>query len=208
MLDGVPAQVIVVVPAPDLGTVTAGLGGAAGPGGGAAGPGVGAAGPGCGLGPPGSAPPGGRRQGPVLLGNGHGPAPVSREQARRLACGDAEVRRLVTDADGVITELGRSRRVASRDQRRYLLLRDGGCRFAGCGMPADRCQPHHLLHWADGGGTDVATMACLCTHCHHLVHEGGFALAGDPEAELITLRPDGTEVGRTIPVPVPTQLAV
>ncbi|MEZ5114620.1 MAG: DUF222 domain-containing protein [Candidatus Nanopelagicales bacterium] len=209
-IDGVPPQILVIVPATDLGHAFAPAGGSADhhPTGHAGGSPPGNLGPQ----PPAPTdrqpPDRARSHAPVLLGNGHQPAGITAAQARRLACGDAEIRRLLLNADSVVTDLGRTRRIATRDQRRYLLLRDGGCRFAGCGMPADRCQPHHLHHWADGGPTDVSQMACLCTHCHHLVHEGGYQLTGNPEDDLTTLRPDGTQLGPTHPAPSPTLLAV
>ncbi len=59
----------------------------------------------------------------------------------------------------------------TRGQRRHPLLRDRGCTYPGCTAPAAWTRAHHVLHWADGGPTDVANAALLCprhhTHVHH-----------------------------------------
>jgi hypothetical protein len=50
---------------------------------------------------------------------------------------------------------------------------------------------HHLVHWADGGSTDLDNLVTLCGHHHRLVHEGGWGLVGHPGRHLTFLRPDG-----------------
>ena len=133
--------------------------------------------------------------------------PISDAQARRHACGDAEVRRLLLDPAGVITELGRAQRLASRDQRLQVALRDGTCRFPGCRVPAHRCRPHHLVHWADGGATDVAVLVAMCDRHHRFVHEGGVAVTGTPAGTLRFVR-EGRLLGATRPRPAPGQVVM
>ncbi len=35
----------------------------------------------------------------------------------------------------------------------------------------------------------------LCVFHHRLVHEGGWSIEGDPNSEVVFLRPDGTRFG-------------
>jgi hypothetical protein len=41
-------------------------------------------------------------------------------------------------------------------------------------------EAHHLIHWADGGATDLANLAALCPRHHSEHHAGVFTLTGDP----------------------------
>lgn len=91
------------------------------------------------------------------------------ETIRRLAC-DADVIPVVLGTTSAPLDLGRSARLASPEQVTYLRLRDGGCTFPGCDRPPSWCQAHHLIHWLDGGATDVDNLALLCTAHHTIVH--------------------------------------
>ncbi len=65
--------------------------------------------------------------------------------------------------------VGRTQRSASAGQRRALAVRDGGCVIPGCGVPAEACQVHHLVEWADGGATDLDNCVLLCWAHHRQV---------------------------------------
>ncbi|HET8768753.1 MAG TPA: DUF222 domain-containing protein [Pedococcus sp.] len=93
---------------------------------------------------------------------------------RRLAC-DAEVVPAVLGSRGEVLEQGRAKRLFKRGQIRHLWLRDGGCSFPGCSKPAAWTDAHHLVHWADGGRSDVANAALLCRAHHTVVHQGRYA---------------------------------
>src|SRR5262244_1599549 len=67
--------------------------------------------------------------------------PISAAVARRLGC-DAQVV-AITEREGLPIDVGRSRRLFTRPQRRALQARDGTCRFPGCGVPARRTHLHH-----------------------------------------------------------------
>lgn len=95
------------------------------------------------------------------------------EAARRLAC-DAGINRIITSGDSQILDVGRTTRTVSGPTRRALLIRDGGCRFEGCNRPAPWCDAHHLIHWADGGETNLDNLVLLCRSHHRMVHEGRF----------------------------------
>ena len=65
--------------------------------------------------------------------------------------------------------VGRTSRTATPAQRRALAVRDQGCIIPGCGVPAETCQAHHLVDWADGGPTDLDQLALLCWAHHRQV---------------------------------------
>ena len=86
--------------------------------------------------------------------------PISAAVARRLGC-DAQVV-AITERQELPIDVGRSRRLFTKSQRRALQARDGTCRFPGCGVPARRTHLHHLFPWELGGPTDLANAsACV-----------------------------------------------
>ena len=74
-------------------------------------------------------------------GDGHDT--ITAAQARRLAC-SAQIIPAVLGADSELLDLGRSRRLFSKAQRRALLLRDTTCRAEGCDIPGTWSEAHHL----------------------------------------------------------------
>ncbi|WP_165400228.1 HNH endonuclease signature motif containing protein [Motilibacter rhizosphaerae] len=99
----------------------------------------------------------------------------------------------VTVAPGVPLGLGREARLATRAQLRALWVRDGGCIAPGCRNR--RVQAHHVIHWSDGGPTDITNMCLLCSRHHHLLHQGGWQLEPDPDrpGRFRWRPPDGSE---------------
>jgi Domain of unknown function (DUF222)/HNH endonuclease len=81
-------------------------------------------------------------------------------------------------------DLGRTTRVVTPSQRLALAVRDGGCVFPGCDRPLAWTEAHHLVHWLDGGPTDLANLALLCRAHHRAVHEGGWRLVREPDGGL------------------------
>jgi hypothetical protein len=119
-----------------------------------------------------------------LLDTGDALAP---ETVRKLAC-DAQVIPSILGTDGQPLDLGRAARTFAPWQRRPLALRDGhGCSFPGCDRPIAWCDAHHIVHWIDGGSTDLANGVLLCTHHHTLIHHGDWAIriATDRRPEFI-----------------------
>ena len=96
------------------------------------------------------------------------------ETARRLAC-DATVVAMIEAADGTPLDVGRKRRTPPPRLRRALRRRDGGCRFPGCGRRRF-LHAHHIVHWINGGETKLVNLILMCSHHHHLVHEGGYRI--------------------------------
>ena len=71
--------------------------------------------------------------------------------------------------------LGRSKRIATADQRVILHEQDRGCTFPGCTVPGYGCQVHHATKdWADGGTTDIDNLTLACGPHNRLVDKGGW----------------------------------
>ena len=51
---------------------------------------------------------------------------------------------------------------------------------------------HHLVHWAQGGATDIDNLVLLCYRHHWLIHEGGWQLAKVEGDRLLTIAPTPT----------------
>jgi hypothetical protein len=81
-------------------------------------------------------------------------------------------------------DVGRTTRVVQPAQRTALAVRDGGCVFPGCDRPLAWCEAHHLVHWLDGGPTDLDNLVLLCRAHHRAVHEGGWRLQRQPDGRL------------------------
>lgn len=123
---------------------------------------------------------------------------VSAETARRISC-DASVVRVGQSPDGRWREVEGKRRTVPPRLRRALEIRDGGCRFPGCGSRFT--QAHHIHHWADGGATRLSNLVSLCAQHHRLLHEGGFRLETDPRRpeHPIFFSPRGTRIPEVPP---------
>jgi hypothetical protein len=115
-----------------------------------------------------------------------GVGPIHPETARRIAC-DA-VRTVVTVAppadDSVAMagtrvmplSVGRATRTIPAHIRTALHVRDQGCRFPGCDRPPGWTDGHHIIHWSDGGPTELANLVSLCRPHHRAVHEQGWRI--------------------------------
>ena len=101
--------------------------------------------------------------------------PISPASIRPLSC-EAELIPAVLGSDGAVLDLGRTARFFSPDQRRALIARDRGCAAPNCTIPAPWCDAHHVVSWQDGGPTNVANAVLLCSHHHHAVHSGMWAI--------------------------------
>lgn len=92
------------------------------------------------------------------------------ETVRRLAC-DASLIPVVLSTRGEVLDWGAVKRLFTPAQTRRLWLRDGGCTYPSCTAPASWTDAHHLVHWADGGLTDLSNAALLCGRHHTVVHQ-------------------------------------
>ncbi len=118
--------------------------------------------------------------------------PIPARALRHLAC-DAQILPAIFSGSSIPLDLGRARRKASPAQRAALIARDQHC--VGCGAKAAWCQAHHIVHWADGGPTDLDNMCLLCSRCHHKVHDNDWTIHKSP-AGTYSLRRPPTQWGR------------
>jgi hypothetical protein len=118
---------------------------------------------------------------------GVGPIPV--EVVRRLAC-DANVDLAVENVEGTILNQGRARRDPTPVQRVEIDRRDKGCRFSGCSY-TEFTNVHHIVHWVDGGLTNLDNLVTLCGRHHRAVHELGWTVSGDANGVLTFTGPHG-----------------
>ena len=117
--------------------------------------------------------------------------PIDAATLRRLAC-DAGIRRVITDGPSVLLDYGRATRAISPDMWTALVIADGGCRAPWCDRGPDWTEAHHIVHWADGGTTDLSNLALYCTRDHHRFHAQGWTIKLLPDRTIEHTAPDGT----------------
>jgi len=115
--------------------------------------------------------------------------PIPASELRRLAC-DAQILPVIFRGPSVPMDMGMARRKASPSQRAALIARDRAC--IGCGAKAAWCQSHHIIHWQDGGPTNLDNMCLLCSRCHHNVHDRNWQVEQTPTGAY-RLRPPPTK---------------
>jgi hypothetical protein len=94
---------------------------------------------------------------------------IAPETLRRWAC-DAGIVRIITSGDSQPIDVGRRTRTIPPALRRALDLRDGGFTWEGCQAPVSWCDAHHIVHWADGGETNLENCRLLCRKHHTRTH--------------------------------------
>lgn len=112
--------------------------------------------------------------------------PITGATAARLACGGALVGALIDDSGDVLA-LGRSRRLASPQQKLALSARDLHCQFPSCARRAN-LEAHHIRMWSEGGPTDLDNMLLLCRSHHIAVHENRLRITRSGECFSGALR--------------------
>ncbi len=116
---------------------------------------------------------------------------IPRFELERLLC-DSHIGRIITRGRSVILDVGRRRRLVTPDQRRALIQRDRGCRGGDCGIPAWRCDAHHIHTWLTGGKTDLDNLVLLCSYHHHLIHRHNCDTKLLPDNTFTITLPNGT----------------
>ncbi|MET0734585.1 MAG: DUF222 domain-containing protein [Microbacterium sp.] len=104
--------------------------------------------------------------------------PVTLSVARHVGCGGV-VQRVALNREGRILRLGTEERLFNRHQRRAIALRDGGCVIPGCGVPAGRCEVHHVLDHVKGGPTHTENGVLLCWWHHRFIDSGPWKIRMD-----------------------------
>jgi Domain of unknown function (DUF222)/HNH endonuclease len=129
-----------------------------------------------------------RDDGPWLAET-EGGARLASESVRRLAC-DSRIE-WILEAPGRAVGIGRRGRQVPEAIHRVLRHRDRmACRFPGCARKR-WLHAHHLVHWAEGGATNLDNLVLLCQAHHRLIHEGGWRTSGHPNHDLRFHDPGG-----------------
>ena len=115
--------------------------------------------------------------------------PISSKTVQRFAC-DSSITRVLLGADSAVIDAGRAKRVVAGGTRRLLEARDKHCRWPGCERRASMTSAHHIIHWAQGGKTDLSNMILLCQHHHWMVHEAGWRLSLAADGRVISIPPE------------------
>ncbi len=108
---------------------------------------------------------------------------------------DSERRYLECDAtcevwferDGQVIGSGRATRVISRRLRRALEHRHPTCAVPGCGATRG-LHAHHIVHWEDGGETELHNLVLVCPYHHRLHHRGVITITGPADRLIVTDR--------------------
>lgn len=103
------------------------------------------------------------------------------------------VRRVVFDAAGVVTDLGRRRRLFTGALREAVWLQGRTCLWPGCGLTAH--QQDHLREWVrDQGTTSTDNSGGDCARHNCWKHDRGYQTWREPDGVWTTTRPDGTRL--------------
>jgi hypothetical protein len=137
-----------------------------------------------------------------LLGRSDEPAnlegygPIDPHTARILAGRARSFTRILTHPEtGAVLSVGRERYSVPKDLRAWLRVRDGTCRFVGCGQRAERCDIDHTIEWQHGGMTAHDNLAHLCRRHHMLKGSGRWKVrqSGCGDGELTWTSPTGRD---------------
>lgn len=94
--------------------------------------------------------------------------------------------------------LGRSKRIASADQRIVLHSKERGCTAPGCSMPGYLSEVHHVDEWADGGLTNVDGLTFACAPHHRLIRLDGWRTRKRADGTTEWLPPPGFPISARI----------
>lgn len=122
---------------------------------------------------------------------------ISGAVARQLAC-DASLRPLIVDRQGQLVAMMPKVRTIHPALRRAVFMRDRHCRFTGCRSRID--EVHHIVYYRHDGPTVLSNLVGLCWHHHHLIHDAGWRIEGDPGGRLTFRSSRGRELTSDPPV--------
>ena len=77
--------------------------------------------------------------------------------------------------------------------RRYVRLRDRGCTFPGCNVPATGCDLDHATPHHHDGRTDPRNLHCLCRRHHQAKQSKLFRVHRRPDGVTVWTTRDGTQ---------------
>jgi len=109
---------------------------------------------------------------------------VLTDEERRLLLCDATCE-VWLERHGQPIGAGRSTRTISRRLRRALEHRDRCCVVPGCGATRG-LHAHHVIHWEDGGVTELHNLVLVCPYHHRLHHRGGITITGPADRLVVS----------------------
>jgi hypothetical protein len=113
----------------------------------------------------------------------------------RILC-DCSLSRVVLGPQSETLDVGRASPTWPVAVRRAIVVRDQGCRWPGCEIPASWCDAHHFVHWEHGGSTSVGNGFLLCRRHHTFLHRSpDWRITFDHQTVRV-FRPDGRELDR------------
>ena len=129
--------------------------------------------------------------------------PIPDSVVERLGI-SADIIRCVVNAQGVPLDWGRTKRIATRDQRLALHLLFGGCVIPGCNAPFGATDAHHRVGFnrnAETGPTDLANLlpACFTNGHHDDLDTGRLRVRINPDSSIDVLTRDGRIVATRPP---------
>jgi len=102
-------------------------------------------------------------------------------------------REVTVDDCGNPLDVGREQRLFTTRQKLALAVRDGGCVWPGCRVPASYCEAHHCDHWWEHKGrTDTGRGVLLCRFHHLLLHNNHWRITRDGDACFVLHPPPGS----------------
>ncbi|OCB47827.1 hypothetical protein A5721_07670 [Mycobacterium vulneris] len=110
--------------------------------------------------------------------------PVLTDEERRYLLCDTTCE-VWLERHGQPISVGRSTRTISRRLRRALEHRDCCCVVPGCGATRG-LHAHHIVHWEDGGPTDLDNLVLVCPYHHRAHHRGEITITGPAHRLIVT----------------------
>ena len=104
------------------------------------------------------------------------------------------VRRVIFDADGVVLDFGRRKRLFTGSLRKAILISERRCIWPGCDVPASQCEADHILPHTERGPTSSRNGGVLCDR-HNRWKTRGFVTIRGPSGQWSTVRFDHSTIG-------------
>ena len=101
------------------------------------------------------------------------------------------------ERDGEVIGAARTTRKIPRRLRRALERRDRCCQVPGCGATAG-LHAHHIVHWEDGGPTELWNLVLVCPFHHRLHHRGWITIRGPADRLEVVDRRDRLSNGGSL----------
>ncbi|MGA7055144.1 MAG: DUF222 domain-containing protein [Mycobacterium sp.] len=89
------------------------------------------------------------------------------------------------ERQGEVIGSGRATRQINRRLRRALEYRHPTCAVPGCGATRG-LHAHHIVHWEDGGPTELVNLVLVCPYHHRMHHRGLITITGPAEDLRVT----------------------